>query len=107
MKIESGTMLQDLRILQKLLKISTLNTITNLSLVNQQHAKVGGKEVENLGFFSIRLRDLASKQGGNVMILGHVLSILLIICTCLLLREPESLVSVFVIAALISFLQCI
>ncbi len=68
---------------------------------------MGGKEVENVGFFSTRSRDLASKQGSNVMISGHVLSALLVIRTCLLLREPESLVSVFVIAACISFLRCI
>ncbi len=62
-----------------------------------------GKEVENLGFFSTRSRNLASKQRDNVMIPGYVLSVLLVIRTCLLLREPESLVSVFVIAARISF----
>ena len=44
---------------------------------------------------------------GCVMIPGHVLSVLLVIRTCLLLREPESLVSVFVIAARISFPRCI
>ncbi len=107
MKIESDTMLQDLRILQKILKILNLGTLTNLSLVNQQHAKVGGKEVENWGFWSIRSRNLASKQGGNVVIPGHVLSVLLVIRTYLLLWEPESLVSVFVIAAHISFPRCI
>ncbi len=48
-----------------------------------------------------------SKQRGNVMISGYMLSVLLVIHTCLLLREPESLVSVFVIAARIFFLQCI
>ena len=103
MKIESGTILQNLRIPQKLLKIFTLGTLTNLSLVNQQYAKVEKKEVENLRFFFIRLREHASKQGGNVMIPSHVLSVLLVIYIYLLLWEPESLVSVFVIAARISF----
>ncbi len=60
-KIESGTMLQDLRIPQKLLKIITLGTLTNPSLVNQQYAKLGGKEVKNFEFFSTCLRDLVSK----------------------------------------------
>ncbi len=100
-------MLQDLKIPQKLLKIFTLGTLINPSLVNQQHAKVEGKEVENLGFFSPCLRDLTSKQGGNMIIPGYVLSVLLVIRTYLLLREPRSLISVFVIAAYISFPRCI
>ena len=61
MKIESGTILQDLGILQKLLKIFTFGILTNLSLVNQKHTKVRRKEIENFGFFSIRSRDFASK----------------------------------------------
>ena len=41
------------------------------------------------------------------MIPGHMLSVLRVIRTCLLLRESESPVSVFVIATHISFPQYI
>ncbi len=68
---------------------------------------MGGKDVKNLGFFFIHSRDFMSQQGGNVMIADYVLSALFVIATCLLLWEAESLVSVFMIAAHISFPQYI
>ena len=60
MKIKSGTILQESRISQKLLKIFTFVILTNPDLANQQHAKVGEKGVENLEFSStIYSKDLA------------------------------------------------
>lgn len=49
--IENSTMLQDLRIFQRLLKIFTFDILTNLSLVNQQYIKIEGKKIKNLVFF--------------------------------------------------------
>ncbi len=61
MKIEGGTMLQDSRIPQKLLKIFTFVILINPDLANPHHTNMGGKRVDNSEFFSsICLRDLAS-----------------------------------------------
>lgn len=58
-KMDSDTILQQLRIFQKLLKIFIFLTLTNSSLVYQQHTKVRGRDIKNSEiFYIICSRDL-------------------------------------------------
>lgn len=55
MRIESDIILQDHTICQNLLKIFTLNILTNSGFINQLITRVGRKKIENSEFFSCLL----------------------------------------------------